>query len=62
MAKQDSTKNWDELKMKCEVELFVKEKHDKKSITNWWFKTYENSQTKIEVEEPIKSEEKLVEN
>lgn len=43
MAKQAPYKSWDELEIKCEVEPFVKEKHDKKSITSWWFKTYQSS-------------------
>ena len=40
MAQQNYEKGWGNLQMKCHVEEYVKEKHEKKNITSWWFKTY----------------------
>ena len=42
MAQQDHEKGWGNMQMKCNMEQFVKEKHERKNITSWWFKTYEN--------------------
>lgn len=44
MAKQDWEQNWGDLHMGCQMQDFVKEKHEKKLITSWWFKTYGFSQ------------------
>lgn len=40
MAKQDPMKDWGNLEIKTYIEQFLVQKHDRKTISSWWFKCY----------------------